>query len=217
MLPPFRIAILDDHHLIRHGIREVLQASPNYVFAGEADSFEALQDLLRIQVPDLLLLDIALPRTNGITIAEWLKEHHPDLKILVLSMYAEEEYVVKMVRLGARGYVLKNSNSTELLRAIERIREGYSYYSQEISEMMLRQYALSSESVAQVGPQLTDREREIIRMVAKDSTNVEMANALGLSVKTVESAKRELFRKLGVKNSMGLLRYAYDNGMLQDS
>jgi two-component system, NarL family, nitrate/nitrite response regulator NarL len=211
------ILVVDDHYLIRHGIREVLASEPSFEVVGEAANFEEVQRILAEKKVDVVVLDVALPRVSGIQVADWIRQNHQSTKTIALSMYAEEEYILSMVRAGAKGYILKNTSSTELLRAIERVMQGGSYFSQEVSEIMLRQYTQTVAASNDIAQQLSPREREIIRLVAQDNTNQEMADHLKISIKTVESAKRELFRKLGVKNSMGLLRYAFDNGLLDES
>ncbi|SFA69882.1 response regulator [Azotobacter beijerinckii] len=198
--PPIRIVLVDDHALVRDGIRALLAVMPQIEVVGEAESgAEALELLARVQ-PDLLLLDIGLKDTNGLELTSTLCRQYPDIKVLILSMYDNGEYVRSSIRAGARGYVLKDASSREIVAAIEAIAAGGSFYSSEIARKLADRSAEPHN--------LTPRECQILRMLAQGLDSKAMARELEISVRTVETHRLSIRRKLNIDGSTALIQYA---------
>ncbi|GAB3370159.1 response regulator transcription factor [Azotobacter armeniacus] len=197
---PIRIALVDDHALVRDGIRALLSVMPQIEVVGEAESgAEALKLLGRVQT-DLLLVDIGLKDTNGLELTQTLCRQYPDIKVLILSMYDNNEYVRSSIRAGARGYVLKDASSREIIAAIEAIAAGGSFYSSEIARK------LADRSLEQA--YLTPRESQILQMLARGLDSKAMARELDISVRTVETHRLSIRRKLNIEGSAALIKYA---------
>ncbi|MFB8831122.1 response regulator [Azotobacter sp. CWF10] len=197
---PIRIVLVDDHALVREGIRALLAVMPRIEVVGEAESaVEALELLGRVPA-DLLLLDIGLKDTNGLELTRTLGRQYPDLKVLILSMYDNIEYVRTAIRAGACGYVLKDASSREIVAAIEAIAAGGSFYSSEIARKLAEQSAEPHN--------LTPRECQILRMLALGLDSKAMARELDISVRTVETHRLSIRRKLNIDGSAALIKYA---------
>jgi two-component system, NarL family, nitrate/nitrite response regulator NarL len=202
--PTVRLVIVDDHSLVRDGLRARLSVVPGLQVIGEAASgTEALQ-LADADAPDLMLVDVGMRGMNGIELATTLRERHPKIRILMLSMYDNREYVLSAIRAGARGYVLKESPTEEIIAAIIAVQSGGNYFSAQVSNL-----------VAQAGgsaSQLTGREHEILLLLAHGRSNKLVAKQLDISVRTVEAHRLSLRRKLGVDSASELLKIAVTNG-----
>jgi DNA-binding NarL/FixJ family response regulator len=201
---PVRLVIVDDHPLVRDGLRARLSVVAAVRVIGEAASgAEALVLAARL-APDLMLVDVGMKGMNGIELALALRQRHPAIKVLMLSMYDNREYVRSAVRAGARGYVLKESPAGEILAAIEAVRDGGAYFSAGVSAL-----ADQSEPPA---PQLTTREHEVLVRLAHGRSNKAVARELDISVRTVETHRLSLRRKLGADSASELLKIAVANG-----
>ena len=202
--PTVRLVIVDDHSLVRDGLRARLSVVPGLQVIGEAASgAEALQ-LADADAPDLMLVDVGMRGMNGIELATALRERHPQIRVLMLSMYDNREYVLSAIRAGARGYVLKESPTEEIIAAIGAVWAGGNYYSAQVSNL-----------VAQVGgmaSQLTAREHEVLLLLAHGRSNKVVARQLDISVRTVETHRLSLRRKLGVDSASELLKITLANG-----
>lgn len=214
-----KILIVDDHPMIRHGIKSLLSDTERLKVTGEAgDGAEAIEKV-NSEHFDLVIMDIKMPEMSGIDATEQIIKAHPDIKILAISMYDEQRYIVKMLQAGALGYILKNTGKQELLNAINTVMRGESYFSQEVSSIMMSQFMnrkggfladnLKEEVI------LTRRETEIIRLIAEELTNTEIAERLGISPRTVDTHRRNLLQKLDVKNTAGLVKYAIQHNILE--
>jgi two-component system, NarL family, nitrate/nitrite response regulator NarL len=199
-----RLVIVDDHALVRDGLRARLSVVPGLQVVGEAASGTEALELAAADAPDLMLVDVGMRGMNGIELATALRERHPTIRVLMLSMYDNREYVLSAVRAGARGYVLKESPTDEILAAINAVCAGGSYFSAPISELILR----NGHAV----PQLTAREHEIALLLAHGASNKLVAKRLDISVRTVETHRLSLRRKLGVDSASELLKIAVTNG-----
>ena len=199
-----RLVIVDDHALVRDGLRARLSVVPGLLVVGEAASGAEALALAAADAPDLMLVDVGMRGMNGIELATALRERHPTIRVLMLSMYDNREYVLSAVRAGARGYVLKESPTDEILAAITAVCAGGVYFSAPISELVLR----NGHTV----PQLTAREHEIALLLAHGASNKLVAKRLDISVRTVETHRLSLRRKLGVDSSSELLKIAVTNG-----
>jgi len=206
LLHPIRVALVDDHSLVRDGIKALLAVMPPLEVVGEAENgAEALEMVERCQ-PDLLLVDIGLKDMNGLELTRVLSKQYPLLKILVLSMYDNHEYVSESVRSGASGYVLKNSPSREIIAAIEAIASGGTFYSAAIAQRLIADKHTDNE--------LTPRESQVLRKMVEGLNNKEMARELDISVRTVETHRLSIRRKLNIDKPAALVKYAIDHGII---
>ncbi len=203
---PIRVALVDDHSLVRDGIRALLSVMTQLEVVGEAENgADAIEMVGRCQ-PDLLLVDISLRDINGLELTRVLRGQYPALKVLVLSMYDNYEYVSESVRSGASGYVLKNAPSREIIAAIEAIASGGTFYSAEIAQRLIADKTTDNE--------LTPRESQVLSKMAQGLNNKEMARELDISVRTVETHRLSIRRKLNIDKPAALVKYAMDHGLI---
>ncbi|KOY00700.1 response regulator [Pseudomonas nunensis] len=203
---PIRVALVDDHSLVRDGIRALLTVVDFLAIVGEADSGASAIEMVRETQPNLLLVDIGLKDMNGLELTRQLRREHPEIKILILSMYDNNEYVSESVRSGASGYVLKNSPSREIIAAIEAIASGGTFYSAEIAQKLAAERPADNE--------LTPRESEVLCKMVMGMNNKEMARELDISVRTVETHRLSIRRKLNIDKPAALLNYAIERGLI---
>jgi len=203
---PIRVALVDDHALVRDGIKALLAVMAPLEVVGEAESGADAIEMVRRCQPDLLLVDISLRDMNGLELTRVLRSQYPSLKVLVLSMYDNNEYVSESVRAGASGYVLKNSPSREIIAAIEAIASGGTFYSAEIAQRLIADKNTDNE--------LTPRESQVLYKMAQGLNNKEMARELDISVRTVETHRLSIRRKLNIDKPAALVKYAIDHGII---
>jgi DNA-binding NarL/FixJ family response regulator len=201
-----RVALVDDHALVRDGIRALLSVMPRLDVVGEAENGVQAIEMVGHCQPDLLMMDIGLKDMNGLELTRLLGKQHPRLKILILSMYDNHEYVSESVRAGASGYVLKNSPSKEIIAAIEAIIGGGTFYSAEIAQRLATDPNTDSE--------LTPRESQVLAKMVQGLNNKEMARELDISVRTVETHRLSIRRKLNIDKPAALVKYAIDHGII---
>jgi len=210
---PIKIVIADDHEVVIDGLVALLAVEQNIQVVGKALNGEHLLEVLRHKPADLVIMDIEMPKMNGAEATAELKSTRPDLKILVLTMYNSPEFIANLVKLGADGYILKNSAKRVLLEAIETVATGGKYFPLEIKEMMFNGMMAKSNLMVDKPAELTDREKEIIRLICNEMTSHEIADRLFLSFHTVEKHRKNIIAKLQVKNTAGLVRYAMRHGL----
>lgn len=203
---PIRVALIDDHSLVRDGIKALLSVMANLEVVGEAENGADAIDMVGRCQPDLVLVDIGLKDMNGLELTRLLRNRYPALKVLVLSMYDNHEYVSESVRAGASGYVLKNSPSREIIAAIDAITNGGSFYSAEIAQRLIADKNTDNE--------LTPRESQVLYKMAQGLNNKEMARELDISVRTVETHRLSIRRKLNIDKPAALVKYAIDHGII---
>jgi DNA-binding NarL/FixJ family response regulator len=211
---PIRVVLADDHVLIRAGLRALLQSLPNIEVAGEAsDGHEAVEVVARIQ-PDVVLMDIGMSNLNGMEAANRITKQVPDVRVIMLSMHANEEYVGQALDAGATGYLLKGAEPAELELALKAVVRGETYLSPSISKQLVQDYL--SHRKEKLGPvvDLTARQREVLQLIAEGRSTKDIANKLALSVKTVETHRSELMRRLDIHDVAGLVRYAIRRGLV---
>ncbi len=208
-----RIILVDDHSLVRDGIKSILQTEENIEIVGEASNFDELQVYLKNKKCDIVVLDISLPDVSGIKICSILRESHPNIKVLILSMYINEEFIFNSLQAGAKGYLPKNTNKKELLAAVKAIFIGNEYFSTEISEIILKSYinTVQNKKDETATEELSKREKEVLILFAEGSSNSEISDKLFISVRTVESHKNHIMQKLQLKNTVDLIKYAIKN------
>ncbi|GIV33308.1 MAG: DNA-binding response regulator [Chitinophagales bacterium] len=211
------ILIADDHPLFRSGIRQIL-SDEKFERIDEASNGKEVIEKLKNHKYDIVIMDIKMPEMNGIEATRIIRKKFPHVKVLALSMYDDQPYILKIIKAGARGYLLKNTGKEELLNAIHQLMAGKNYFSKEISGVMMEQIVsgkplpYAKDTPEQVT--LTRREKEIIRMIAEEYTNVEIGKHFGISPRTVDTHRRNLLQKLKVKNTAGLVKYAMKNNLL---
>lgn len=203
---PIRIALVDDHSLVRDGVRALLSARPQFEVVGEAENAAQGLKLCEEVKPDILLVDIGLQDMNGLELTQLVRSRCPAIKILILSMYDNQEYVATSIRAGASGYVLKNAPSREIVAAIEAIATGGTFYSAEVTLKLVSKKAEENE--------LTPREVQVLVGLAKGLDNKTIARDLAISVRTVETHRLSIRRKLKVDKPAGLVKYAMEHGLL---
>lgn len=214
-----RVLIVDDHAVVREGIRHVLSTDEGLEVVGEAsDGGEALVLVHRFQ-PDVVVLDLSMPGISGLEVVAQLRADLPDTKVLVLSIHDQDEYVLESLRAGAHGYLLKDSSPAEIRSAIRRVFEGGSVLSPDVARQLSSalQNERAQEERQQRIAQLSAREREVLVEIAKGATTKEIAGRLGISPRTVESHREALTRKLGIRGVAGLTRLAIDLGLITES
>jgi two-component system response regulator NreC len=209
-----RVLLADDHTLVRAGVRKILEAQPGVTVAGEVADGEAAIQFLRAHPVDVLVLDLTMPGRDGFDVLKQAKGIHPDLKVLVLTMHADPEYVERSIHGGADGYLLKDSAVTDLVAGIEAVAAGRAYYSPAVQRSLSELVRLRSEAPRGLDT-LTDREREVLRMVAQGLTTKEIASALSISVRTVESHRANLMRKLDLRSVALLTQFAIKEGLVE--
>ena len=210
-----RLLIVDDHPIVRRGLRMCLSQQPRIDIIGEAgDGREAL-NLTRALKPDVLLMDIDMPQMNGMAVTDLLRREMPEVKVLILSMYTNTDYVMRIIQCGARGFVLKESAPEEVLQAVETVAGGGAHFSQEVARVALNQVVRGSngDGSAPLG-RLTNREREVLLQIAEGLSNKEIAIQLTIGVRTVETHRERIMRKLDIHSVAGLTRFAIAHGLV---
>lgn len=210
------VMLADDHTLLREGLKKLLEEDENISVVGEAsDGREAIQKVESLN-PDIVLMDIAMPNLNGIEALKQIKKKFPKIKILVLSMHKNDEYVLQSFKAGASGYIIKDSAATEVFEAIKIVGKGEPYLSSKISKIILEDLVKSPQQSEEVSfyETLTVREREIFQLLAEGKKNHEIGKKLFISVKTVETHRAHIFEKLHLSNLADLVKYAIKIGVI---
>lgn len=208
--PKVRVAVVDDHPLVRKGLLQLLQTDPRIELVGEAESIAGAMELIRAQKPQVVLLDISLGAENGLTVPELVRsEFTRGPKILFLSMHAEDAIVARALNAGGSGYLVKSSDTAEILSAIHRVFEGGIYIGTNLDAQKISALRAELTNSYQQAPELTPRELEVLRLVAEGLSAKEVATKLKISHRTVEVHRNNMLRKLGVKNSAELVVVAH--------
>jgi two-component system, NarL family, invasion response regulator UvrY len=208
----WRVLIADDHSIVRRGVRAILEDMSDIEVAAEADSGDAVLDLIRSKQPfDAAILDMRMPGPSGLDLIRLVKTERPALPILVLSMHPADQYAVRVLKAGASGYLTKESVPDHLVQALRRILAGYRYVTPEVAELLLT--GVTSPDDAPPHRRLSDREFEVLRMMADGRSVNEIASHLALSVKTVSTYRARVLEKLGLSTTADLIRYAVHHGL----
>jgi len=216
-VPQIRILIADDHVIIRSGLRLLLEQQPDFKVVAEAnDGREALQMASKFH-PEVAILDIGMPGLNGIEATRQIVAQEPATQVVILSMHADEGYVLRALKAGAKAYIVKNSAEADLIRAVRAVAEGKSFFSPVISKMLLEDYVrqVREKEVEDSYDLLTPREREVLQLVAEGRSNKDVANVLNLSLHTVETHRGNILEKLGLHGVPELILYAVRKGIIQ--
>jgi two-component system invasion response regulator UvrY len=201
-----RIFIADDHAVVREGLKHILSEMPDVLVAGEAGNGQEVLEKVGRKDYDLILLDIAMPGRDGLEILKDLKLQKPKLPVLILSMFPEEQYALRALKSGASGYLTKDSIPDELIKAVRKVLKGGKYVSSSFSEKLL--FSFDNDAEKPIHETLSDREYQVMRMIASGKTLKEIADELALSVKTVSTYRSRILEKTGMKNNAELTHYA---------
>ena len=209
------VVLADDHHIVRKGLRTLLEAEGEFAVIGEeADGLKVVELVERLR-PDVLLLDVQMPGLNGLEITRQIVQRALKTRVIILSMHANETYVREALRYGAHGYVLKDASPSEMVEAVREVSAGRRYLSRALSERAIDAYAEKAQAApADAYDMLTTREREVLHLAAESSSTSEIAARLGISPRTVETHRENLMRKLGLQSQTDLIRYALRRGIL---
>jgi two-component system, NarL family, response regulator NreC len=211
-----RVLLADDHTLMRRGLRLIVEQQPDLVVVGEAEDGRQAITLAASLRPDVAVLDIGMPNLNGIEAAKQITDGKSGAAIIILSMHADETYILRALKAGARGYLLKDSAESDLVRAIRSVAEGKSFFSPAVSKVLLEDYVKKLQRTGSEDSYdlLTPREREILQLIAEGKSNKDVANLLNLSVYTVETHRANLMEKLKLKSVPELTLYAVRKGII---
>lgn len=209
-----RIVLVDDHRLVRAGIRALLEKTPQGEVVGEAADGREAFALIEKQRPDIVLIDIAMPGLNGLDAVDRIKKEWPETKVIILSMHANEEYVVRALRSDVSGYLIKDAAVEELEDAIRTVTEGEVYFSRRISKRVIRDYLTNTDEIRGPLEQLSSRQREALQLIGEGKNTKEIADILQVSVKTIEAHRLQLMQRLDIHDIPGLVKFAIRTGLV---
>ena len=213
-----KVLLADDHKIFREGVRSILEKEKDIEVVGEAANGPEVIDLIEQLEVDVLVLDIDIGKPNGIEITDMVHKKHPGTKVLILSMMGLHDFVIQALEKGAIGFLLKNTGKDEVLTAIRSVSKGDSYFSREVSEILIEQLQKPSSSRKKSADiPLSPREIEVLKLIALEFSNSEIAEKLFISIRTVDTHRRNLLEKLGVKNTAGLVKFAIQKGLVDES
>ena len=209
------VFLADDHAVVRDGLRVLLEAQPDISVIGDAANGRAAVHLVAQLCPDVVIMDIAMPDLNGIEAARKISEVCPSTQVIILSMHSTTEHIFRALQAGARGYLLKESAGIEVVNAVRAVHGGHRYLSQKISDWLIDDYVRQRQAAGAKGPlaRLSPREREVVQLVVEGKSNAEIAGILSLSLKTVETYRSRLMRKLGISDLPSLVKFAVQQGL----
>jgi two-component system, NarL family, invasion response regulator UvrY len=206
-----KLLLVDDHAIVREGLKRILDGEPGMIVAGEAgDSFEAIQQI-RKQHFDIVLLDISMPGKNGLDVLKMIKAEKPHTRVLILSMFPEDQYAVRVLKAGASGYLTKESAPKELVSAIRKVSDGGTYVSTSLAEQLAGELTQPSGSLHET---LSDREFAVLRMIAVGRSPTQIADELQLSIKTISTYRSRILTKMNLQNNAELTHYALKNNLI---
>ena len=217
-MPKITVLLADDHTVVRQGLRSLLAAEADIEVVGEAETGRQALQLARKLQPHVIVMDIAMPQLNGLEATRQITQEVPASRVIILSSYSDDEYVQQLTDAGAIGYLLKQTASNDLIKAIREARQGNAYFSPAISRRMLEHYRrafVSGQPVRKTTDTLTSREREVLQLIAEGNTNKQIASELNISIKTVEKHRQQVMNRLNIHDIAGLTRYAIAKGMIE--
>lgn len=209
-----QIMLVDDHDIIRDGIRVLLEDEIGFHITAEAENGQEAVNACSEHDIDIIIMDISMPEMNGIEATKKIKKKHPDIKVLALTMMDEDQHIRQMIEAGASGYILKSSGKEELVNAITSILDGSHYFSQDAAFSVMMDLVKDGSNSGTGSAKLTERELEVLELIVKEYTNQEIADELFISIRTVDSHRRNLLQKTGAKNTAGLVMYAIKNNLV---
>ncbi len=200
-----KLILVDDHPMFREGVAAHLKMHEGLDIIAQAENGEQLLEQLKIMSPDIVMMDISMPKINGMDALEIVRDRHPDVRVIILSMHDDKEYILNVMRAGADGYLLKDISGEDMIHAIELVYQGKKYFSHEIAQI------LAQENTTGVGDILTTREQLVLRLISHAYNDKKIASELDISVRTVETHKRNIKQKLDINTTSGLVRYAIEH------
>ncbi|CAN5387562.1 response regulator transcription factor [soil metagenome] len=210
-----RLFILDDHQMLVDGIKALLHNENDFVVIGESNKAILALEQIRSSIPDIVLSDINMPEMDGIAFTRQLKKEHPTIKVLALSMFGERSTISEMLDAGASGYILKNTGKDELLNALRKIAAGGMFFSDEIAAEMMKTLSERGQKKEEENKvYFTEREKEIIQLIAKEYSNALIGETLFISERTVETHRKNIFRKANTKSAVGLIKFAIEHKLI---
>lgn len=207
------LLIADDHTMFLQGIISLLEQEPNITIVDKAVNGNEALEIIKKGVVDFIILDVSMPEMDGIELSKILKKHHPNVKILIVSTHSNVMIVSRLIRIGVNGYLLKNAEKEELLKAINTIASGENYFAEELEERHLTNSSRIEKQVSNL-TELSSREKEILVLIAHEYNTAEIAEKTFISLNTVNTHRRNLLSKLNAKNTAGLVKYAVENGLV---
>ena len=215
-----KVILVDDHEIIRDGIKALLKGADGIDIVGEAENGQEAIELLDKNNIDLVLMDISMPIMDGIDATKYISKNFSWVKVIVLSMHDDESHIINMLKAGAVGYVFKNTGKIKLIEAIKTVSSGESFFAKEASQKIMEHFMQNKGTEKRNGSledihRLTEREKEVLRLIAEEYTNQEIADKLFLSPRTIDTHRRNLLQKLNVKNTAGLVKFAIKCGLLE--
>ena len=210
-----KLLLVDDHPIVLDGIKSHLCAQPDFDVVGDASNGQEALRKAKLTLPDVVLMDISMPHMNGLEAMATLRKQVPNAKVLILTMHESKEYIAQVVRSGARGYLLKDSAPAELVGAIKAVYAGEVYFSPSVSKVLIEEMADGNKRAlnSPMPPPLTEREREVLSLIAEGLLNKQIADRLGIGVRTIETHRERIMRKLDIHTVAGLTKYAIARGM----
>ena len=211
-----RILLADDHQLMRSGLRLLIEQQPGLTVVGEAGDGREVVSVAKSLKPDVIVMDIGMPNLNGIEATHQITQIHPEIAVVILSMHSDEGYVLRVLKAGAKGYLLKDSAEADLIKAVHAVAGGKSFFSPAVSKVLLDDYVrkLKRTGIEDAYDLLTPREREILQLIAEGKSNKDVANLLNLSVYTVETHRSNIMEKLHLRGLPELILYAVRKGII---
>lgn len=212
-----KVLLADDHQIVRQGLRALINAQPGIEIIGEAhDGLELLDEVEKLR-PNVVVTDIAMPNLNGVDATGLIRKRFPDVQVVILSMHAASSYVIRSLRNGALGYVLKSDNIEDVIDAIRAVSQGRRYLSGQVSEQVISAVIAGGEPELDLEKRITSREREILQLVAEGNTNVQISKKLSISSRTVETHRANMMTKLGLTSQADVIHFAIQNGIVSSS
>lgn len=208
-----RVLIADDHQMFIDGIRSLLAGQDEIDIVAQAKNGKEILEQLAQHAVDIILMDVSMPEMNGIEATRIIRKNHPATQVLMLTMHEGISFIQQVMEAGAAGYILKNTNKQELIRAIGTIAQGGTYFDLQVTQTIMKHMQEKAAGLAPAVQQLSKREQDILRLITQEYTTAEIAESLGIGYQTVETHRKNLLRKLNVRNTAGLVRYALQNGL----
>lgn len=205
-----KLVLVDDHQMLLDGLAALLQGEQRFDLVGLCNNAKYALELLETTAPDIVITDINMPEISGVELTRMIRKYHPKIKVLALSMFGERSTISEMLEAGISGYILKNTGKEELINALLKVQEGGMYFSDEITEELIKSISQKTEVKEEIQIRLTERELEIVKLIAAEKSNLEIAALLFISERTVETHRKNIFRKTNTKGVVGLLKLAME-------
>jgi two-component system, NarL family, nitrate/nitrite response regulator NarL len=206
-----KVFILDDHQMLIDGLKALLVNENTFEITGTSTDAKKALEMISLNFPDIVLSDINMPEMDGIQFTKEIKKRFPKIKVLALSMFGEKSTISEILNAGASGYILKNTGKEELINALQKVSAGGMFFSDEISAEMMKSLSDIAQKKLEGNASLTEREKEILQLIAKEYSNAQIAEALFISERTVETHRKNIFRKANTKTIVGLIKFAIEN------